>query len=219
MESSFSRYLAFFVVKFKSIFLRSISFFSHVEYSSISKRAKISKHCYVNHSYLGDYSYISPHTRLVYANIGKFCSIGGNCNIGMGTHPISYLSTSPLFYSSIKIFGDRWVEKTCYNEFEQVFIGDDVWIGEKAMVMGGVTIHNGAIIAAGAIVTKDVPPYAIVGGVPAKIIRYRFPNDIITQLEKINWTKLDDNIIRNNINLFQSTDFDINIVQQKLQLN
>ena len=86
-------------------------------------------------------------------------------------------------------------------------IGNDVWIGANAMILGGITIGDGAIIGAGAVVTKDIPPYAIVGGIPARIIRYRFPNDVINALLSSQWWNLSENILKSNIKVFQSNDF------------
>lgn len=216
MRKTLNRYFHFLCFKTRSLFLRSVSIWAHVEYSSISKNARVSKHCYLVNSSIEEYSYISPHTRVVHAKIGKFCSIGGYCNIGMGTHPVSFLSTSPLFYSPISIFGKSWVNEVLFKEYDDVTIGDDVWIGEKAMILGGVTVNDGAIIAAGAVVTKDVPPYAVVGGIPAKIIRYRFPEDTIKKLQELKWTRLDISIIKNNLSLFHSPEIDINKIENKL---
>ena len=82
-------------------------------------------------------------------------------------------------------------------------IGNDVWIGSKATVFGGVKVGNGAVIAAGAVVTKDVPPYSVVGGVPARLIRYRFEKEEIELFEKYQWWNLQDEVLRENIELFQ----------------
>lgn len=86
---------------------------------------------------------------------------------------------------------------------EKVVINNDVWIGMKSTIMGGVTVGNGAIIAAHSVVTKDVPPYAVVGGVPAKIIKYRFTEDIIEGLQKSEWWNQPDDVLRENITVFQ----------------
>ena len=105
----------------------------------------------------------------------------------MAKHSLEYLSTSPIFTEKKNGTGHSWVEKSCFVASEQTVIGNDVWIGYRAIIRGGVKVGNGAIIGAGAMVTKDVPAYAIVGGVPAKIIRYRYSQDIITQLERVKW--------------------------------
>lgn len=88
-------------------------------------------------------------------------------------------------------------------------MGNDVLIGSHSLILGGVTIGNGAVVAAGAVVTKDVPPYAIVGGVPASIIKYRFSQDIINKLQELRWWDWPEERLRANIGLFQS--YDVNI--------
>ena len=150
------------VLKIKSIFQRSISFSSQVEYSTISVKARVWGHCKVFHSTLGDYSYIGANSRLIYTHVGKFCSIAGNCAIGMGSHSIKNISTSPIFTVMKNAVGISWSRDNKYEEYKVIEIGNDVWIGQRVMIMGGVHIGNGAVIGAGAIVTKDIPPYAIV---------------------------------------------------------
>ncbi len=123
--------------------------------------------------------------------IGSFTSIGNGVRLGHGTHPQSYLSTSPYFYLN-------WLKyKTSltptHGEWEHlapIRVGSDVWIGDNVVVKNGVTIGHGAIIGAKALVTKDVPPYAVMGGVPAKILKYRFTADIIEKLLKLKWWTL-----------------------------
>ena len=131
---------------------------------------------------IGDYSYIEPYTSVISANIGKFCSIGKCCQIGPWEHPTNYISTSPEILRKIlrcpKLYSDLP---------ERTEIGNDVWIGSNSIIMGGVKVGNGAIIGAGAVVTKDVPDYAIVVGVPAKVIKYRFEEEIRIRLNKLCW--------------------------------
>ena len=122
------------------------------------------------------------------SEIGAFCSIGPNSRIGyLGIHPSNFISTHPAFYSTLKQSGFSFVENNYFEEFKTTFIGNDVWIGANCLVLDGVNIGNGAIIAAGAIVVEDVKAYSVVGGVPAKIIRMRFDNKQIELLEKIKW--------------------------------
>ena len=122
--------------------------------------------------------------------IGKYCSISYNVVIGASQHPTNWLSTSPIQYANnVLDFPTKHIcnigitSKPCY-------IGNDVWIGTKAVIMHDITIGDGAIIGSGAVVTHDVPPYAIVVGVPAKILRYRFDEKTIKQLLELKWWNL-----------------------------
>lgn len=125
--------------------------------------------------------------------IGHFCSIApGVTFILSADHPTDKVSTFPF---KVKIMGEA-LEGTSKGD---IIVGDDVWIGYGATIMSGVKIGQGAVIAAGAVVTKDVPPYAIVGGVPAKIIKYRFSEEQISELIKIDYSRLEDSDIVSHI--------------------
>jgi acetyltransferase-like isoleucine patch superfamily enzyme len=125
------------------------------------------------------------------ANIGKFCSIANNVLIGLGNHPLNFFSTSPLFYKKINPLKIILVSNELYfDEYKPIHIGNDVWIGTNAIILDGVNIGNGAVIASNSVVTKNVEPYSIVGGVPAKLIKYRFTEDKISELMKERWWEL-----------------------------
>lgn len=143
-------------------------------------------------SYIGRYSFIRG-GRLNGA-VGAFCSIAPGVAIGDGNHPTSWLSTHPFQYGQS---GFDFCHESA-NVKDQIrlpaaiakgdpVIGNDVWIGTNAVILRGVAIGDGAIVAAGAVVTKDVPPYTIVGGVPAKVIRQRFSDALIERLLRIKW--------------------------------
>lgn len=141
--------------------------------------------------FIGDGTYICGDTCIDYCeSIGKYCSIARDVSIGVGEHPTDWISTSPLFYNKNR----RLVGETTYENSNVVggtIIGNDVWIGTKVVILKGVKIGNGAIIAAGAVVTKDVLPYSVVGGVPAKEIKKRFSDEIIEILESNNISNLE----------------------------
>lgn len=129
--------------------------------------------------------------------IGRYCSIAQDCIIGPNNHPLHKMSSSASFYST------TWglVKKDYRDSFNSIkkrtVIGNDVWIGAKSIIMSGVTVGNGAVIAAGSVVTKDVPAYAIVAGIPATIIKYRFPEDVIADLLSLKWWELEfDKLIK-----------------------
>lgn len=136
---------------------------------------------------LGDYSYISYNSNINNCNIGRFCSIGPNFCCGLGTHPTNGISTSPMFYSAAKQNGVSLCKENKVLEFEYSTIGNDVFIGANVTVLDGVHISDGAVIGAGAVVKDDIPPYAIAVGVPAKIVKYRFDDDIIKGLLERRW--------------------------------
>ena len=121
--------------------------------------------------------------------VGKFCSFAPNVRIGPGSHPLNWLSTSPFQYNSDTVFDlEKKIDICSYEpENKQTVIGNDVWVGFDAIIMAGVVIGDGAVIGAGSIVTKNVPPYAIVAGNPAKVIKYRFDEKIIKKILELQW--------------------------------
>jgi len=158
------------------------------EQSVIASNTHLLCNCIINSSRIGSYSYIGKNCIVQNTSIGKFCSIASDVFIGLGKHPTDLISTSTLFYRTSNTLGLKLVEKDLdFDEYAKIEIGHDVWIGTRAIILDGVKVGNGAIIAANSVVTKDVPPYAIVGGVPAKIIKYRFPENKIEQLLKSAW--------------------------------
>jgi acetyltransferase-like isoleucine patch superfamily enzyme len=154
---------------------------------------------------VNDFSYIGPRTQMNNANIGKFCSIGPDCRIGLGRHPSKiFVSTHPIFFSTRGQSQITFSDKNYFGESEKIMIGNDVWIGSNSIILDGVKVHTGAILAAGSVVTKDVQPYAIVGGVPAKVIGYRFEAEQVNKLLKSKWWDKDIEYLKNNYHKFHN---------------
>ncbi len=187
--SKIKRLVQFALGKVKSIFSKKISFSATIFNSHIDKTVSIRQNSRIHGSKIGRYSYVARNTLVQNAEIGSFCSISEGCNIGMPSHPTDFVSSSPVFLK-----GQNYLRKHfSYHKYEscpRTKIGHDVWIGAHAQVKSGIVIGNGAVIAAGAVVTHDIPDYAIVGGVPAKIIRYRFEPETIQNLQKSSWWEL-----------------------------
>lgn len=160
---------------------------------------------------LGRFSYIGANS-LVVGKVGRFCSIGGNVTFLGSTHPTTgWISTHPSFYSTKKQVGISFTRINRFNEYPKkeghthsIEVGNDVYIGFGATIIGPVSIGDGAIVAACSVVTKDVPPYAVVAGNPARILRYRFePNEIDT-IQKSQWWNNDVKWFRENSEKFNS---------------
>lgn len=197
----------------KNLFNPAVSLLVKIDdKSTISHKAKVYGLTQVTSSTIGDYSYVGRHSRVIYADVGKFCSIAGSVKLGMAAHTLDKLSTSPIFTERVNSTRHQWTDVQTDNPYNRVRVGNDVWIGENVMVLGGVTIGDGAVIGAGAVVTKEVPPYAIVGGVPAKIIRYRFSEEQIGTLLNLKWWDKPDSLLKNNIKLYQMA-FDDDILE------
>jgi acetyltransferase-like isoleucine patch superfamily enzyme len=164
----------------------------------LDKYVKIFDHTRLGSCEVARFTYIGNKCDFTRTKIGSFTSIGPEVLCGLGTHPLEYVSTYPGFYSN-EVSGSKWLGTNLAYKLKDkkpVSIGSDVWIGARSIIIGGVEIGNGAVIAAGAVVTKDVPPYAIVGGVPAKIIRYRFDTTTINELLSSRWWESSEEDLR-----------------------
>jgi acetyltransferase-like isoleucine patch superfamily enzyme len=191
---------------------KKVSNFAFVSSTNdISKLARINRLVKIKHSSVGDYSYIGPSSDVSDTIIGKFCSISDNCRIGTASHTLNHISTSPIFTLKKNGTGSTWIKESIAhtNETKKVKIGNDVWIATRVIIKDGISIGDVAIIGAGAVVVKDVPPYAVVGGVPAKVIKYRFNQDIIDRLLALQWWNYCEEKLQDNISYFQTEDITI----------
>lgn len=168
--------------------------------SSFGRHNRISEQAMLSNVELGDYSYIGARCHLNRVQIGKFCSIAPDVKCGLGTHPSrGFVSSHPAFYATH--YG--LVDENGFEEYADTTIGHDVWVGANSIIMDGVKIGTGAIIGANAVVTRDIPPYAIAVGTPAKVIRYRFEEDQIQQLMKEEWWNQSDEWLKKNMDRMQ----------------
>ncbi|HIZ87533.1 MAG TPA: CatB-related O-acetyltransferase [Candidatus Coprenecus pullistercoris] len=152
---------------------------------------------------MGRYSYMGKNNSVTNTKIGSFCSIASYCAIGGGDHCKTMISTSPVFVGYKNIFRKNFGHAVP-DMHKEVIIGHDVWIGENVFINDGLNIGNGAIIGAHSVVTHDVPPYSIVAGSPAKIIRYRFSPEDVDFIERTKWWEWSEEKLIKNGPFFNS---------------
>lgn len=145
-------------------------------------------------SNMDKYSFCGYNCDIINAKIGSFCSIANNVKVGGGAHPIEWVSTSPVFYKGRDSVKKKFSSFARGNHLETI-IQNDVWIGDNAIIKQGVTIAHGSVVGMGSVVTKDVEPYSVIGGVPAKLIRKRFEKEVIMQLLESEWWDLDEKVL------------------------
>ncbi|XPS39419.1 CatB-related O-acetyltransferase [Aliarcobacter butzleri] len=161
----------------------------------IDKTSKVESGCNLVNITMDRHSFCGYNCEMTNVEIGSFCSIANGVIIGGGMHPIDWVSMSPVFYEGRDSVKAKFSEHKRENVLKTI-IGHDVWIGQNCLIKQGVTIGNGSVIGMGSIVTKDVEPYTIVAGNPAKVIRKRFNNKIIESLEKSEWWNFNNNQVR-----------------------
>jgi len=163
----------------------TISNCAKVSNSTLKSYARVKDYAEVQHSRLGKYSYVSQYSIVNKTKIGKFCSIANGCYIGLWEHNTDVSTHSFYLYEHSGEFVEGY--KNYKKDNIETIIGNDVWVGANVVIKKGVMIDDGSIIGAGAVVTKDVPAYAIVVGNPAKVLRYRYEEQEIEWLKKLQW--------------------------------
>lgn len=176
----------------------------------IGRSCEILARSNIEYMEIGDYSYLGPDCMVSDTSIGRFCAIAAQVRIGAPNHPIDRPSLHrftycPEYYSATAnrdhgFFAERRADR--------VIIGNDVWIGHSVTVLPGITVGDGAVLAAGTVVTKDVLPYTIVGGVPAKVIRERFSRTVAARLARIAWWNWPFETIMQRLKEFQSANIE-----------
>lgn len=165
----------------------------HSNYNSkIHRTSRVEAGTSIINSTMGKYSFCGYECEILNCTIGSFTSIANNVKIGSDSHPVNWVSTSSVFYNSPDSIKKKFSSHR-KPESKPTVIGHDVWIGANAMIKEGVNIGTGAVIGMGSVVVKDVEPYSIVVGAPAKNIRKRFDENTIEKLLKTEWWSFDDN--------------------------
>src|ERR1041385_1660369 len=191
-----------------------VRYFSHnlrIGYMAVARRTTFGHfntlydHVYLHKVTLGDMTYIARATRIFNASIGNFSCIGPEVLIGLGRHPTEgFVSSHPAFYSLMGQAQICFTKRQKFEEFQPIRIGNDVWIGARVVVLDGAEIGDGAIVAAGSVVAGKIPPYAVVGGIPARVIRYRFDDETVAELLESRWWELSPETLRANADAFES---------------
>ena len=160
-----------------------------VRQSTLGAYVEIGEGTQILETVMGDYSYTARYADIAYSFLGKFVNVAAFSRINPGEHPYHRASLHHFMYRSSYFWPDEQDEAAIFDwrRSRPVRIGHDTWIGHAAVIMKGVTIGNGAIIAANSVVTKDVPPYAVVGETPAQLIKWRHPEDVAQRLQAMAW--------------------------------
>jgi phosphonate metabolism protein (transferase hexapeptide repeat family) len=174
--------------------------------AQIGRRCEVLGNTRIEYASLGDYSYLGENCEVADAVIGKFTAIANSVRIGAPNHPMGRPSQHRFTYCP------EYYEATATRDHDffaerrgdRVIVGNDCWIGHAVILLPGVTVGDGAVIAAGAVVSRSVPPYTIVGGVPARAIRKRFPDSVAERLCRIAWWDWPDEIIFERLSDFRS---------------
>ncbi|OIQ23505.1 CatB-related O-acetyltransferase [uncultured Lacinutrix sp.] len=197
----------------KKIFYKNISFLAYWSNdSTFSKHSEIRRFAKLKSCKIGKYSRVNPNSKFSNVTVGNFTAIGRDTTIGLGKHPLNYVSTQNIFYKKNNM-NNQWVKNIDFPA-ERTYIGNDVWIGVEAMILDGVVIGDGAVIGARSVVTKDIPPYAIAVGSPAKVIKYRLEKEVIERLLEIKWWDFTDEKISEKVEFFREKEVTIDVLNK-----
>ena len=169
----------------------------------IDKTSRVCARSELNYVTMDRYSYVGNQCFLLNTSIGSFCSIADRCCIGGAGHPIDRVSSSPVFHSGNNVLKTNFACHPALKTPETV-IENDVWLGMGCYIKSGVTIHTGAVVGTGSVVTKDIPPYEIWAGNPAKKIRDRFDDVTREKLLKSKWWDMSEEELKKYADLFNS---------------
>ncbi len=179
-----------------------------IDQCMLDRYVRIGKNNYIYKAHVGNHSYTGQNTMIFNSQIGKFVSISWNVTIGAGEHDYKKVSTHAFLYNQY----DDIVDEPQYDRLsERTVIENDVWIGAGAILKAGIKVGNGAVIGAGAVVTKDVPAYAIVCGNPAYVKKYRFDTKICEKMNEIQWWECSEEFLKNNINILAQPLDEVNV--------
>ena len=184
-----------------------VSVFAIIINSRIDKSSAVCMLSQVYNSYIDKYSYVCRNTFINNANIGKFCSIASNVKIGGAAHPMDWVSTSPVFHDGRNVLKSHFSHHK-FDAYATTEIGNDVWIASNVLIKSGIKIGNGAVIGMGAVVTKNVGPYEVWAGNPARLIKKRFDDETLDRINRSEWWNWSENDIKikasdfNDINRF-----------------
>nr|WP_251040627.1 CatB-related O-acetyltransferase [Chryseobacterium sp. ISL-6] len=210
LQNPFSEYLKWLITKIK--------YQSRYQYLRVGYMSKLFNVVFGKYNWLGnnviiinssidDFSYISDGSVISETTMGKFCSVGPNVRIAPGKHPThTFVSTHPAIYSNPEYCLKNFQKKDHHNPMRNVSVGNDVWICANVIIADGVNVGDGAIIGSNSVVTSDVEPYTIVGGIPARFIRKRFKDEQIDVLNESKWWDKDVDWIEKNSDIFLNID-------------
>jgi len=165
----------------------SVGDFSHVKQSSLRKNVRIDRYNHIDGCTVGRFSYTGRNVILLHSTIGAFCSLSWNVTVGGANHDYSRITQHSFLYDANSFIRPD-MQDIAYSRYSGcVSLGNDVWLGAGVVVARGVKIGDGAVVGANSVVTKDVPPYAVVVGAPARIIKYRFEKNTVELLLRLKW--------------------------------